>query len=289
MRVRVILASCTALAVLGGGLYLLGRHVGGSLPIVPKQSCTVTAGGTVSLDPDQMASAATITAVGITRKVPERAVVIALATAEQESKLHNLSSGDRDSIGLFQQRPSQGWGTPEQIADPRYAAGRFYAALLRVKNWETMPLATAAQRVQRSAYGNAYARWEDDAQILADALLGNESGAVACTIVDQPSKWGDAAAQSLTETVALDWGRVGATGTSGPPGVELPVEAQRTGWQYAHWLVAHAADQSIKSVSFGGQRWTAKAGVWRKASSTTVAGVNSSGDAQVLAEVYPSQ
>ena len=287
MRIRVIVASCTALAVLGGGLYLLGRHVGGSLPLL-MQGCEVTAGGTLSLDPDQMASAATIAAVGITRKVPERAVVIALATAQQESKLHNLSGGDRDSIGLFQQRPSQRWGTPEQIADPRYAAGKFYSALLRVKDWEKMPLATAAQRVQRSAYGNAYARWEDEAQILATALLGDESGAVACTIVDQPSKWGNAAAQSLTKTVTLDWGRVDAKGTSGPPGIELPVAAQRTGWQYAHWLVAHVADQGIKSVSFEDQRWTAKAGVW-KASGAAVASASGSGGGRVLAEVYTSR
>jgi hypothetical protein len=289
MRVRVVLASCMALAVLGGGLYLLGRHVGGALPLLT-QTCKVTAGGTLSLDPDQMANAATIAAVGITRKVPERAVVIALATAQQESKLRNLPDGDRDSIGLFQQRPSQGWGSQKQIADPRYAAGKFYSALLRVEGWEKMPLATAAQRVQRSAYGNAYARWEDEAQILATALLGDESGAVACAIDEQPGKWGDDAAQALAKTVALDWGRVDTKGTSGPSGIELPVVAPRTGWQYAHWLVAHAADQGIKSVSFGGQRWTAKTGVWRKASgATTVAGANSSGGGRVIAEVYTSR
>src|SRR5262245_36750939 len=142
MRVRVVLAVFAALAVLAvGGVYFLVHQIGKSLPPpIVTQSCTVSAGGgsngALTLDTDQMANAATIAAVGITRKVPERAIVIALATAAQESKWRNLSGGDRDSLGLFQQRPSQGWGTVAQIADPRYAAGKFYSALLKVKGWQ---------------------------------------------------------------------------------------------------------------------------------------------------------
>src|SRR6188768_4086943 len=113
-----------------------------------------------------MANAATIAAVGLTKKVPDRAIVVALATSLQESKLENLSGGDRDSIGLFQQRPSQGWGKPEQISDPRYAATKFYNALLKVKNWQGMRVTEAAQRVQRSAFPEAYEKWADDAQVL---------------------------------------------------------------------------------------------------------------------------
>src|SRR5262245_60768023 len=106
--------------------------------MVPKQTCVARTGtGVVTLDPAQMANAATIAAVGIRRGMPDRAVVVALATSLQESKLRNLAGGDRDSVGLFQQRPSQGWGSREEIADPRYAAGKFYAALMRVRGWET--------------------------------------------------------------------------------------------------------------------------------------------------------
>jgi hypothetical protein len=289
MRVRVVLAVFAALAVLAvGGVYLLVHKVGGHLPLPAlTQDCTVTSGGQVVLDPDQMANAATIAAVGITRNVPERAVVIALATAAQESKWRNLSGGDRDSVGLFQQRPSQGWGRADQIADPRYAAGRFYSALVKVKGWQNMPLAVAAQRVQRSADGNAYARWESQARILATALLGDTGGAVACTIIDQPALRGTAAAQALARDVALDWGGAPATSTTGPFGVELVAGATRTGWQYAHWLVAHAADQGIKSVSFGNQRWTAKAGAWTKAPSTGTTDTSmASVGTRVLAEVY---
>ena len=108
----------------------------------------MTDAGTVTLDTTQIANAATIAAVGIRRAMPDQAIVIALATAMQESKLENLDGGDRDSIGLFQQRPSQGWGTPDNIADPRYSAGMFYQALNRVKGWQTMRVTEAAQRVQ---------------------------------------------------------------------------------------------------------------------------------------------
>jgi hypothetical protein len=294
MRVRVVLAAFAALAALAvGGIVLLAHKIGSSLPLpVLTESCTVTSGGEVSLEPEQMANAATIAAVGITRRVPARAVVIALATAAQESKWRNLSGGDRDSIGLFQQRPSQGWGRPDQIADPRYASGRFYSALLKVKGWQKMPLATAAQRVQHSAYGSAYERWESTAQILASALLGDTGGAVACTLAGNPSLRGQAAVQALTHGLALDWGRAraGVTGTSGPAGVELTASGERSGWQYAHWLVAHAAEQGIKSVTFGDQRWTAKAGTWSRAPSAgATAGAHGAAGGRVVAEVYTAR
>jgi cell wall-associated NlpC family hydrolase len=103
--------------------------------------------------------------------LPARAWVIALATAQQESTLTNLDHGDRDSLGLFQQRPSQGWGTPAQIMDPIYAATKFYEHLVQVPNWQTIPLTEAAQAVQRSAFPNAYAQWEPLANALVETLV----------------------------------------------------------------------------------------------------------------------
>ncbi|MFI7523799.1 C40 family peptidase [Micromonospora globbae] len=123
-------------------------------------------------DSEQTANAAVIVAVGAELNVPPRGWVIALATAMQESGLRNLPSGDRDSIGLFQQRPSQGWGTPAQLRDPRYTAGTFYHALLAVDGWQAMAVTDAAQAVQRSAYPGAYAKWEDDAIALIRVLTG---------------------------------------------------------------------------------------------------------------------
>jgi hypothetical protein len=147
-------------------------------PIPPH--CTVP-GSAITLHPDQAANAATIADVARARGLPERAVVIALATAQQESGLRNLSYGDRDSLGLFQQRPSQGWGTPAEVRDPVHAAGRFYDHLVRIPHWQTGQLTVVAQAVQRSAFPLAYQRWEPMATVLAAALHGAHPGRLACT------------------------------------------------------------------------------------------------------------
>ena len=102
------------------------------------------AGRSYALDLAQAANAATIAAVGKRDGIEDHGVTVALAAALQESKLHNVAAGDRDSVGLFQQRPSQGWGTAEQISDPRYAARRFYSALLKIKGWDALRVTEAA-------------------------------------------------------------------------------------------------------------------------------------------------
>jgi murein DD-endopeptidase MepM/ murein hydrolase activator NlpD len=102
--------------------------------------------------------------------VPTRGLIIAVAVAIQESSLRNRTDGPDDSLGLFQQRPSQGWGTREQLMDPVYAAKRFYTALLAVAGWQQMPLTVAGQAVQRSAYPDAYAQWEPDATMLVSSV-----------------------------------------------------------------------------------------------------------------------
>ena len=120
----------------------------------------------------QIANATTIYQVSVQLGLPPYAAVIAIATALQESDLENLDYGDRDSLGLFQQRPSQGWGTPAQILDPVYASTKFYQALEQVPNWESIPLTQAAQAVQRSAYPDAYAKWAAPAQYLVATVSG---------------------------------------------------------------------------------------------------------------------
>ncbi|GGN35884.1 heavy metal transporter [Streptomyces fuscichromogenes] len=137
-------------------------------------------GESYEFTPQQAVNAATIAAVGTGRGMSERAVAIALATAIQESGLLNIEHGDRDSLGLFQQRSSQGWGTPKQILDPAYAAGMFYAHLAKVPHYETLPLTVAAQRVQRSGYPEAYAKHETDATLLAAALTGQAAATLTC-------------------------------------------------------------------------------------------------------------
>ena len=148
------------------------------VPPVPGQ-CTV-AGLAMTLTSEQVANAATIAQVGLDRGLPERAVVIALATAQQESRLRNLDYGDRDSLGLFQQRPSSGWGSPEQVQDPVYAANKFYDHLVRVPGWETGRLTEIAQKVQRSGFPEAYQQWEELATKVAAAQVSGLPDQIVC-------------------------------------------------------------------------------------------------------------
>ncbi|MEU3453947.1 hypothetical protein ABZ671_10125 [Micromonospora sp. NPDC006766] len=121
----------------------------------------------IDLNGEQVASVKAIIAATKKAGLPERAAVISIATSLQESKLENLGHlGDRndhDSLGLFQQRPSSGWGSPEQITDPEYATTAFLKGLKQVDGWQDMPLTKAAQTVQVSAYPDAYAQWEQQA------------------------------------------------------------------------------------------------------------------------------
>jgi len=125
-----------------------------------------------ALDAEQITDAGLIVAAGQHFGIPEPGETIALATAMQESGLHNLDHGDRDSLGLFQQRPAQGWGTTSQIMDPTYSATSFYKALTNVNGWAAMPTTDAAQAVQHSAYPQAYAKWDQFAHDLATTLDG---------------------------------------------------------------------------------------------------------------------
>jgi hypothetical protein len=155
------------------------------VPVPPAPPVPVRPAPVAGLDQAQMDNAVIIVRVGQQRHLPQRAMVIAVATALQESDLYNQASRavpesfryphqgdsvDADSVGLFQQRPSQGWGTVAQLMDPAHSAGLFYDGLVRVSGWQSMDLASAAQAVQRSAYPGAYRRHETRAaQIVAAA------------------------------------------------------------------------------------------------------------------------
>jgi hypothetical protein len=187
VAVAVVLLGCSGLLV---GLFGGGGASANCLPaaaVSPTGSSTSGSGGASAApgpigawSAEQVGNAAGIVAVGQRMQVPLRGQVIAVATAMQESSLINLAGGDRDSVGLFQQRPSQGWGTPAQLQDPQYAATKFYTKLLAVPGWQTMTLTAAAQAVQISAYPDAYAKWEPDAVQLVGAVTGT---AIACPAV----------------------------------------------------------------------------------------------------------
>ncbi len=162
--------------LVGGGVYLYNRY-GHMLP-----TCTAAIGDeSYRISPDQAENAGVIADVARVQNLPNHAVTVALAAALQESKLRNISHGDRDSVGLFQQRPSQGWGTAAQLTDRRYASSAFYEALAKVDGWETMSVTDAAQKVQISAAPDAYASWEAEARVLARILTHEVPDTIECT------------------------------------------------------------------------------------------------------------
>jgi hypothetical protein len=135
-----------------------------------------TAQSRIALDDDQLRNARSIVQTGQKLGLQPRAWVIALSTAMQESKLRNLgdlgSANDHDSLGLFQQRPTSGWGTPEEITNPEHAATSFYRGLTGVGGWQGMSVTDAAQAVQVSAFPDAYAQWEQQAGDVISGLYG---------------------------------------------------------------------------------------------------------------------
>jgi hypothetical protein len=244
--VAVVLVLAAVIVV----VVVLNRKGGVTTPgctVALPQGANAAAATQFTLQPDQMGSAATIAAVGMQRGLPGHAVTIALATALQESKLRNLPGGDRDSIGLFQQRPSQGWGTPAQLQDPVYASTAFYEKLVKLDNWETLPITEVAQSVQRSGAPDAYAQWEPEARAAASALTGEYPAAMTCRnlTVGLPTV-------NLVTTAEAE---LGTAKLSGP-------HPAAQGWAISSWLIARATPLGIDKVSFAGQTWTADSGAW---------------------------
>lgn len=258
----------------------------------PDGDCTATVGDhTVEVSGEQAENAALITAIAVRRGLPARAASIALATAFQESKLRNIDYGDRDSVGLFQQRPSQGWGSADQIMDPVYATNAFYDALVKVDGYQAMEITVAAQRVQRSAFPDAYADHEADGRALASALAGHSPATFSCDLDGgAPSADTDLTATGLTpraEATRKDLlARFGGLAMGGfePGGVRdghmegsahyegravdvffRPVNRANKikGWAIAHYLVANAARLDVRTVIFDDRIWTAGRGGWR--------------------------
>lgn len=148
--------------------------------LVAERCYVSTDGERLTLTHEQAANAAIIVAASYKAGLPERAAVVALATAWQESGLRNIEYGDRDSLGLFQQRPSFGWGTEAQIMDPWYSSGRFYEEIVKFDGWESIDINDMAQKVQRSGFPEAYRKHEANAVALAGALRGSRPASLAC-------------------------------------------------------------------------------------------------------------
>ncbi|MBR7830767.1 C40 family peptidase [Actinospica sp. MGRD01-02] len=216
------------------------------------------------LTAEQVANARVIYTTGVSMNIPPYGEAIAIATAIQESRLENLDYGDRDSLGLFQQRPSQGWGTPAQIMNPVYAATRFYQALEQVPNWQKLPLTTAAQDVQESGYPDAYAAWQKVAEQLVATFAGTvgacDLGAGAAYADGLPASFTLPAGTPAQVVTAIDYalaqlGKPYVYGGTGPAGYDCSglvmgaflaagIDLPRTTYQQVHsgTAVASAAD-----------------------------------------------
>lgn len=174
----------------GGAIALVQAAFGKSAHGANCVAAGTTGSSVTGYGPQEMGHAATIVAVGKQMNVPERGWVIAITTAITESRLRNLTYGDRDSLGLFQQRPSQGWGSVQQIMNPNYSSEQFYRHLTALPNWQNMSVAEAAQTVQRSGFPDRYALFESVAhQIVAVVHVANcdTSGTGDCNAVQAPT------------------------------------------------------------------------------------------------------
>lgn len=271
-RVRQLVVPLAMLLVFGGiagGSYVALTRYGDPADV---GTCVASGLGTSHrYDTEQTANAALISAIAVDRELPARAASIALATAYQESQLRNIDYGDRDSLGLFQQRPSQGWGSEEEVLDPVHSTNAFYDALVELEGYEDMPINDAAQTVQRSGHPEAYADHETEGRLYASALTGRSGANLVCTLgaVDAT-----VSPQALREELARQYPRLSGAGRleaelssapavsaqppegAGATALVIDVDGDETlGWSVANWAVARAAEDGVVQVTYAGRSW----------------------------------
>lgn len=268
-HLAVPLVMVLLLAGIAAGSYVALQRYGSP---AHEGTCTASGLGTSHrYTTDRVANAALISAIAVDRDLPPRAASIALATAYQESQLRNIEYGDRDSLGLFQQRPSQGWGSEEEIMDPIFSTNTFYDALIAVDGYEGADINDVAQQVQRSGHPEAYRDHETEGRLYASALTGMSGGNLDCVL-------GSVGSTSSPETVRSELARqfprlteasrlTSTLADAGSHAPQLPVGAGATalvidprgeeslGWAVANWAVARAADDGVVQVSYQGRVW----------------------------------
>jgi hypothetical protein len=275
---RPLIVVCVVIVILGliafGALtaYNAYQRYVQRLLVIP--GCQAGTGANAyGLDFGQAADAADIAGVAVRDRLPRDALTVAYATALQESKLENLDYGTSDSVGIFQQRPSQGWGTDAELEDPVYAAGSFFNALVKIPGYSKLPVDVAAQDVQRSADGSAYEQYAQTGGALATAFTATPH-AVTCWYNPATQAASDGVSAKLNLAAALRnlsdvFGRPRSDGavravSRARAGGSAVIRATRgDGWTVANWLVSNASSYGITQVSYGGYQW--KAGLFETA------------------------
>ena len=255
--------------LVAGAYYVLTTFERVDTVEAPEPGCRLDlSDGKYVLEDAQAVSATTVSGVAFSRDLPPEAVTVAYATVWQESAFYNLEYGDRDSLGLFQQRPSQGWGTPEQVMDPLYSTNAFLDGLVTVPGYTELPVTEAAQEVQRSAFPDAYADHEPEGRAFASALTGHSTAALTCRL-PMPEEPVDVAA-AVTARLARDFGieaRADGDGVVVDP-THLGEDGERLAWAVAHWAVATAQSTGATTVEVAGHVWDRAAGndaAWERA------------------------
>ena len=254
-RGRVVLNALLALGTVVVVLVVVLSWKSATRPFRPAACQATAAGTTFQVTPEQMTNAATIAGIAVKRHLPARAATIALATARQESKFINVSYGDRDSLGLFQQRPSQGWGTAAQVSDPVYATNAFYDALVKVHGYQSMEITKVAQKVQRSAYPEAYADHEPEGRVLASALTGHSTAALTCRLDGSFRPGGASGLARYEKALPHEEAAVTPVRLAGVSGVRLPVSDPTLAWSLAQWSVGSAQRFGVARVYVDGRVW----------------------------------
>lgn len=258
---RAVIATFVVIALLAGLIVLGVRGYRYVYERVTPEGCTVIMDdGVAMLSPEQARNASIIVAVSAELGLSERAAVIALATAYQESGLRNLDYGDRDSLGLFQQRPSYGWGTEEQLLDPWYSSARFYEELVKFDGWATGDVNDVAQQVQRSGYPEAYRQHVDEATAVAAALRGSRPETLSClSFADSPTA-DTTAFERQIEALGDDVQLVVADGEA-----TLTSPDSATLWAAAHIVIANSYAGGVTSVVVEDREWTSDDAAWAAA------------------------
>ena len=256
---RARTAGCLVIALVlliaigvGGFLFLRSRGLTGPAP--GQQRCVASANErSVSIDLEQAQYASIIVGLSVKRGLPPRAASIAMATVYQETGIRNLDYGDSDSVGLFQQRPSQGWGTRKQLLDPYYATGKFYETLVKIDDWENGDITEVAQQIQRSSYPDAYSDHEEDARVLASALTGHSPTGFSCLEREgNPGK-----TRALVSSIEKTFGKVQDQTRAKVIGIDAG--SSTLAWAYGSYALANSQRYGVVSVKVGGHQWQTEA------------------------------